>query len=330
MGIFKVFGDVFKDILVVLLTHLSGNSNNMIGKRRLDTDNDIAPRLSKRCRGIDSVSRRIDSGSVDDTAHEAVREVIPAEVIDDRISEDTSTVSSNTTLPTIPKRTRSDNAIWRLLRVPSVHCLVVHARDDGTYYLVPRPSTGVQIYTAKHLSYSHAVVKLEAFLVETFRPGHDVCSVVWYDPRQDHHDEFFIILNKPTSIATALGDDFPFDALLAYTSEHAVSTSNAGQVTRQRMAVNRGYTGTQSMGIRDTNGQPMPLLKQGSTDAPIVSSMVCASRYFWTLRPAWNGNVPFTVPENRVLRFGDRIGAGIVFEGCTHTTDGLCSWHTDS
>ena len=112
-----------------------------------------------------------------------------------------------------------------------------------------------------------------AALDQRFAPPKAAMSVVWYSPKEDHDDNFFVILNKEVSVATSIGNVFPFNDVRAYTLENA-TTDDSAQVTRQRRFLNRGFTGTQGMGVRDENGQPIPVLKPGTHDPPVVSAMV--------------------------------------------------------
>ena len=233
-------------------------------------------------------------------------------------------------LPTvIPKISSSRDHFWATSLVPSVLCLVVDDEDSNTYYLVPRSSNGAQVYTAKHLQFRHAVVQLKAFVADKFLSVNDQRRVIWYSQDEDHEDDFFVILNKEDSFAHAIGDDFPFGEVLQYTIDNATVETNH-PATRQRQYLNRGYTGTQGMGMHDDQGIPTPVLKPGTHDPPVINAMVCASNYFSSLCPPWNSNTPFVIPPIRERRFGNEIAPGCKFEGSTFTTSPLCAWHRDA
>lgn len=227
----------------------------------------------------------------------------------------------------IPKETSSDDNIWTDGKIPDLMGLVVEADELGKIFVVPRSFYGIQVYTARHLSYPHTVIDLPTELPGYFQQLQEPRRVVWYAPNQDDSDEFFVVLNLPSSVYRAIGKQYPFQGIADYTSSH--QNEEMDQAERQRAKLNRGWTGTRSMPTRDANGHPMPSIKEGSSDPVIVRTLQMASNYIRTLPVLWNGNRPLQVPSERTRQFAGKLGDGILFEGVTHTSHQRCGWHRD-
>ena len=103
---------------------------------------------------------------------------------------------------------------------------------------------------------------------------------------EDHHDNFFIVLNKEAS-TSVITSAFPFQELQDYSLLNGVE--GVFQSQRQSAKVNRGFTSSMSMGGRANNGVPCPALKQGSLDDVVVTSHLVASQLVADLAPPWLG-----------------------------------------
>jgi hypothetical protein len=149
-------------------------------------------------------------------------------------------------------------------------------------------------------------------------------EVRYSTPREDHEDDFFVVINKEDSMLPLIRR-FPLDCLREYTASSASEDTN--QVARQAAKVNRGFTSTMSMAQRGDNGVPVPHLKNGLRDPCIQSAHVIASSIIRQVTLPWIGRPIIEDPDRQ--RFAGEIAEDKIAEASTYSLGPNRAWHRD-